>query len=129
MELHATHCPLCSKVVHITRTALPHRSGQASLPDGGKLVWMEVGEACEGEACPLSGTSTLVMGVRLARSLLDKSEPWPLVHAGCTACGGASDMTVLDHSHALCRLCGSTNTLELLKLDDGTYLPTREGGP
>jgi hypothetical protein len=38
-------------------------------------------------------------------------------------------MTVLDHSHALCRLCGSTNTLALLKLDDGTYLPTRVKGP
>ena len=101
-------------------------SGHANLPDSGKLVCLCVGEACEGASCPLSGTSTLVMSVRLARSHLSRSEPWPLVHAGCTCCGGVADMAVLDHSHALCPLCGSTNTMALLKLDDHTYLPTAE---
>lgn len=119
METQLAHCAYCDKEVHVARTPVAPHPTHANIPDGGKLICMEVGEDCEGVTCPLSGMPTLVMGVRLARSGGDRV--WPHVHLTCTGCGRGAEMEVLDGTHAFCPLCKSTNSVALVKLDDGHY--------
>lgn len=121
MEPRTTYCEHCRKPVHLKVTPV-HRSGHASLPDGGQLVCLDFGRGCDGSMCPISGLPTIVMGVRLARSGEDKTEPWPHVSAVCEGCGNEVDMEVLDGEHAFCPRCGTTNTLVMLPLDDESFV-------
>lgn len=121
METQTAHCPECDKTVHVSITPVAPHGTHANVPDGGRLVCLEVGEECEGVTCPLSGSSTLLMGVRLARSGEVPYEDWPHVKLLCDGCGRKAGMEVLDSGHAFCPICNSTNTVALFKKADGTY--------
>ena len=122
MKAQTAHCAACDKTVHIGATAVAPHGTHANVPDGGKLVCLEVGEECAGMMCSLSGTSTLLMGVRLARSGEVPDEDWPHARLACGGCGRIVDMEVLDGGHVFCTLCQSTNTVALLNKTDGSYV-------
>lgn len=122
METRTTFCSHCNKSVKLAVTPAPLDGGHANLPDGGDLVCLDFGKGCDGGECPISGLASIVMGFRLARSEQEKSEPWPVVHTACHACGEVADLKVLDSSHGYCTSCGSTSTLLMLPLDDGHYV-------
>ncbi|MCH8937617.1 MAG: hypothetical protein IIB90_18060 [Gemmatimonadetes bacterium] len=121
MESQTVYCPRCEKTVHAAVTRVAPHDTHANVPDGGKLVCLEVGEDCEGMTCPLSGSSTLLMAVRLARSGVIPDEDWPHVRLACGGCGCVVEMEVLDGGHVFCPLCDTTNTVALLKKADGRY--------
>ena len=121
METQTAYCTPCNKTVHIAWTPVaPHRT-HANVADGGQMVCLEVGDECEDMMCPLSGCSTLLMGVRLARSGQVPDDEWPHVKLACDGCGGVVEMEVLDSGHAFCPVCMTTNTVALLKKADGVY--------
>jgi len=121
METHATHCPECDKTVHVARTPVAPHTTHANVADGGKLVCLEVGVECEDRQCPLTGRSTLVMGVRLARSGVIPDDEWPHAELACDGCGRTVGMEVLDTGHLFCPICSTTHTVALHKKGDGTY--------
>jgi hypothetical protein len=121
METKTAFCSYCEKKVQIALTPKAPHGTHANVPDGGKLVCLDVGEECEGVTCPQSGCSTLLMGVRLARSGVVPDEEWPHVRLECDGCGRTVDMEVLDGGHAFCPLCQTTNTVALYRTVDGTY--------
>ncbi len=113
MESQPTYCPQCDKTVRVTWTSSVAHETHATIPDGGKLLCFDVGEDCEGMICPLSGNSTLLMGVRLARSGEVPYEVWPHDLLKCRGCGRKTGMEVLDSGHAFCPICGTTNTRKI----------------
>jgi len=121
METHPAHCPECDKAVRVALTPVAPHGTHANVPDGGQLVCLDVGEECEGATCPLSGSSTLLMGVRLARSGVVPDEDWPHVELQCDGCERTVGMEVIDGTHAFCPICRTTNTVALYKKADGTY--------
>ncbi len=121
MELQTTHCAQCDKTVHVALTAVVRYATHANVPDGGQLVCLDVGEDCAGMMCPLSGSSTLLMAVRLAQSGVVPDEDWPHVQLVCDRCGREVGREVLDGGHAFCPLCKTINTVALYKKTDGTY--------
>ncbi len=126
METETAHCSRCDKTVHVAFTPVAPHGTHANVADGGQLVCLEVGEECAGMTCPLSGSSTLLMGVRLARSGVVPDEDWPHVEIACDGCGRTVGMEVLDGGHAFCPICRTTHTVALYRRADGTYevLPT-----
>ena len=114
-EVKKTYCTHCQKEVDVTLSQSAPRSGQANLQESDEVVCLDFGDRCDGEICPLSNLSPVVMGVRLARSGL--REEWTTVRAQCEGCGLVSDLKVLDKDHAFCPLCGTTNTWMVLELD------------
>jgi len=60
------------------------------------------------------------MGVRLAKSGL--REEWTTVRAQCEGCQMVTELKVLDHEHAFCALCGTTNTWMVLEFDEGGHV-------
>lgn len=121
LESQVAYCPHCEKDIHVAVTPAPEHATHANVPDGGELVCLDVGEACEGIICPLSGKSTLMMGVRLARAGEEPVEGWPHVDVICEGCGAKESMEVLDGTHAFCPRCKTTNTVMLIKMGGGTY--------
>jgi len=121
MDTQTAYCPQCQKTVHLGQTAVAPHGTHANVPDGGQLVCLEVGESCEGVTCPLSGKSTLVMGVRLARSGEVPDEEWPHVVLTCEGCRQVAGMEVLDTGHAFCPICRMVHAVVLQKRADGTY--------
>lgn len=121
METQTAYCPQCGQTVHVARTPVAPHGTHANVPDGGEFVCLEVGEKCEGLTCPLSGKSTLLMGVRLARSGEVPDEDWPHVELVCDGCKRVVGMEVLDGGHAFCPICKTTNTVALHKKADGTF--------
>lgn len=131
MSEETYYCPHCDKNVDIEVTRSREHQGHASLPEGGELVCLDFGAPCADARCPLSGLSSIVMGVRLARSGL-REEDWATVHAVCEGCGQPSDMKVLDREHAYCPLCGTTNSWMILEFGaDGSSVTItgRKSGP
>lgn len=123
-------CPTCRHPVRLTVTTTPPRHGHANLPDGAELVCLDFGEGCTSSTCPLSGTAGIVMGVRLARSGMRPEEEWDTVHGRCQGCGRMADLEILDRSYGYCPICGTTNRLVLLEMDDeSTIAITDEGDP
>lgn len=122
-------CPSCRHHVRLTVTPAPPRSGQANLPEGAELVCLDFGEGCTSSSCPFSGTSGIVMGVRLARSGMRPEEDWKVVQGRCQGCGQMVDLEVLDKTYGYCPICGTTNRFVLLELDDETAIAiTDENG-
>ena len=117
-ETKKTFCIHCEKEVLVTVKPAAPRGGQANLPDHDEMICLDYGDGCDGEICPLSRHSPVVMGVRLAKSGLRPEEEWKMVRAQCEGCGQLSEMEVLDMDHAYCSLCGTTNTWMVLELDD-----------
>lgn len=121
MNKRSTYCTHCQKNVHFVMTPTPH-DGQANLPEGHEVVCLDFGEACGGGICPLSGLPPIFMGIRLGRSGEERTEPWTVVNAVCEECSMPTELKVLDEKHGLCSVCGSTNRLVLIRLDDGSYV-------
>ena len=121
MDTRTTYCPQCGKTVHVALTPVAPHGTHANVADGGQLVCLEVGEECEGVTCPVSGSSTLLMGVRLARSGEVPDEEWPHVDLLCDGCGRTVEMEVLDSGHTFCPICKTTHTVALYMQADGTY--------
>lgn len=120
-------CPSCAHKVRVTLTKAPSHGGHANLPDGAEMVCLDFQEGCSEGTCPLAGVSGIVMGIRLARSGL-RGDDWETVHARCQGCGQVVDLEVLDRIYGFCPVCGSTNRLLVLDLDDeGTVAITDEG--
>lgn len=123
------YCPSCRHQVRLTVTRAAPRDGQANLPDGAELVCLDFDEHCTGCTCPFSGTSGIVMGVRLARSGMRAEEEWRTVHGRCQGCGRMVDLEVLDRTYGYCPVCGTTNRFVLLELDDDSSVAiTGENG-
>lgn len=121
LDTRKAFCPHCKKDVEVAVTPAPEHATQANVPDGGELICLGIGEHCEGVTCPLSGRSTLVMGVRLARSGEQPDQGWPHVEVTCQGCDNTVEMEVLDGTHAFCPMCRTTNTVSLIRMDGGTY--------
>ena len=120
MYVERVFCPTCRHAVRVTTTE-GHHDGQATLPDGQQLVCLDFGEGCCEGACPLSGTSGVVMGVRLARSHL-RDEAFRRVTTWCEGCQSAREMEVLDGQYAFCPDCGTTNRWVALEGDDDSVV-------
>lgn len=122
-ETRKTYCSHCQKEVVVTLTPAADRDGQANLPEHDQLVCLDFGDKCDGEICPLSRYRPVVMGVRLARSGL--RDEWRTVSAQCEGCGQVSDLIIVDHEHAFCTICGTTNTWMVLEFEeDGRVVVT-----
>ena len=121
MEFELTYCTHCDKKVRTAVTRATNHAAHANVPDGGLLVCLDVGEDCEGATCALSGTSTLLMGVRLARSGVIPDEEWPHVDLMCEDCNHEVGMEVIDRTHVFCPVCQTTHAVTLKKGSDGTY--------
>lgn len=113
MQTDKAYCPACQRHVELAWTPAPLHEGEANLADEG-MVCLHLSDSCPGGACPLSQLPRIVMAVRLARSGL--REKWPNTRLRCEGCGEVTEMEVLDDSHLLCTVCGTTNPWILLEL-------------
>lgn len=116
MKTQLAYCSACDQQVRITVTPAPLHGGHASLPDS-EVVCLDFGEKCTGSMCPMFGLPSILMGVRLARSGLHHKE-WSTVDALCEGCGRVMPLEVLGPDTAYCEVCGTTNRLVIMKLDD-----------
>lgn len=119
MKTEIAYCSGCGHEVRLVFTDPPARDGQANLREGAEVVCLDFHEECAGGKCPTTGTSGIVMGVRLARSHLN-DEAFRTIHARCDGCGEITDLEVLDDTFAICPLCETTNRWVLLRLPDDT---------
>jgi len=117
MKTETAYCSGCGHQVRLVLTDGPPRDGQANLPDGAEVVCLDFHEGCSGGKCPATGTSGIVMGVRLVRSHLN-DEAFKTIRAHCEGCGEVAELEILDATFALCPLCGTTNRWIVLELAD-----------
>ena len=124
MTNDTVYCPGCNHKVRLAITP-DHRDGHANLPEGGAVVCLDFGEGCSEGTCPLTGRPGLVMGVRLAKSHLPHEARTLTAH--CDACGQVADMEVLDRTHAVCSVCGSTNEYVIVPVDQTHAIAVTRG--
>lgn len=117
MEEKRVYCPGCNHKVRLVITDA-HPDGQATLPEGAQVVCLDFGEGCSEGSCPVTGKPGVIMGVRLAKSHLN-DEALREVHGECASCGFLSTLEMVDDEHAVCNLCGSTNSYVIVDLEDG----------
>ena len=110
------YCPGCDHEVRMTITRAPVHRGHANLPDGAEVVCLDFGEGCTGGRCALTGSPSIVMAVRLARSHM-ADDTFATLTARCDACGNVAELEILDESHAFCPICESTTRWMLLDVD------------
>jgi len=119
MKNEVAYCSGCGHKVRLVFTEPPPHGGHANLRDGAEIVCLDYQEACSGGACPMTGRSGIIVGVRLAKSHLADGA-FETVHARCDGCGSVSDLQVIDERYALCTICDTTNTWVRMKLPDET---------
>jgi len=117
MDEKRVYCPGCNHKVRLVVTE-GHADGQANLPEGAQVVCLDFGEGCSEGACPVTGRPGIIMGVRLAKSHLN-DQALREVHGECASCGFLTTLEMVDDEHAVCNLCGSTNSYVIVDLEDG----------
>ncbi|HSG49661.1 MAG TPA: hypothetical protein VLA43_17700 [Longimicrobiales bacterium] len=117
MEEKRVYCPGCNHKVRLVITE-EHPDGQANLPEGAQVVCLDFGEGCSEGSCPVTGRPGVIMGVRLAKSHLNDAALRE-VHGECASCGFLTTLEMVDDEHAVCSLCGSTNSYVIVDLEDG----------
>jgi hypothetical protein len=116
------YCKACDKQVSVTVSQQPLHEGHANLSDGQDLVCFEFSTRCPTGRCPVSGTPSVVMGVRLAKSGLPPVNGWKTIHLHCDACEAVTEMDVLDNVHAFCPTCSTTRRWFNLNMGEEEYV-------
>ena len=107
MESELVFCPRCSRQVNIVHTLEPGHLGHANVDEGAEPVCLDLGAACDGQLCAVTGEPRIVLAVRLARSGL-KETPWQVVKTYCPSCSAVRELEVLDPEHGHCPVCDAT---------------------
>ena len=110
-------CPGCKTELAITVSA-GYSGGRSDVPDP-QVVKMDFQDHCEGDRdCPIVGLPAAVMGVRLMSDEMRPIEEWHTVRSVCDGCGHNTELDILDDERAFCHVCGTTNHLHIIELDD-----------
>ena len=116
MKERTMYCAQCDHDVNVTVTPQPLHGGQATLPDGGRLVCLDFGPQCRDERCAVSKLPRAVMGVRLAKSGF-QPERMETVRAVCEGCDEIAELAIVDETHAVCPACETVNRWAMIRLD------------